>query len=48
MYKRQAFTLVALLTGRRIQWDAAKEQILGDEAASKLLSRPFRAPWVLG
>ncbi len=31
--------------GRSIQWDAAKEEIIGDAEASKLLSREYRAPW---
>jgi predicted dehydrogenase len=32
--------------GRSIQWDAEKEEIMGDSEASKLLSREYRAPWV--
>lgn len=32
--------------GRSIQWDAEKEEIIGDPEANKLLSRPYRAPWV--
>ncbi|PWU16300.1 MAG: gfo/Idh/MocA family oxidoreductase [Verrucomicrobia bacterium] len=36
-----------LLDGRVLKWDAAKEQILDDDEASKMLSRPFRAPWKL-
>ena len=39
--------MVSLKTGRSLQWDGAKEQIIGDEDASKLLSRPGRGPWVL-
>lgn len=39
--------LVAMLVGRRIRWDAAKEVIVGDAEASQLLSRPYRAPWKL-
>ncbi len=39
--------LISMLTGRKIRWDAAKEEILGDAEASKLLSRPYRAPWAL-
>lgn len=39
--------LIAMLVGRKIQWDARKEVIVGDEAASKLLTRPYRAPWKL-
>ena len=40
--------LIAMLTGRTIKWDAKKEVIIGDAAASKLLTRPYRAPWKLG
>jgi predicted dehydrogenase len=32
--------------GRSLQWDPAKEEIVGDAEASKLLRRPYRAPWV--
>ncbi len=39
--------LIAMRTGRKIKWDAAKECILEDEGASKLLSRPYREPWKL-
>jgi predicted dehydrogenase len=39
--------LIAMLVGRKIQWDAQKEVIVGDEEASKLLTRPYRAPWKL-
>jgi predicted dehydrogenase len=38
---------VASVVGRKLRWDAAKQQIIGDEEASKLLSRPMRAPWHL-
>ena len=31
--------------GRSIQWDAEKEQIVGDASASKLLRRVYRGPW---
>jgi len=31
--------------GRSIEWDGAKEQILNDPAANRLLSRAYRAPW---
>jgi predicted dehydrogenase len=33
--------------GRKIKWDPEKEVILDDPEASKLLSRPYRAPWEL-
>jgi len=32
---------------RKLTWDAAKEQVVGDDAANALLSRPYRAPWYL-
>ncbi len=35
---------IALRTGRKITWDAAKEQIVGDPDANALLTRPFRGP----
>jgi hypothetical protein len=38
---------IALRTGRKIRWDGAKEQIVGDAEASKMLNRPYRAPWKL-
>ena len=40
-------SLISLLVGRPIKWNAKKEVILGDEAASKLLTRPYRSPWKL-
>ena len=39
--------LIAMLTGRKIKWDAKKEVIVGDAEASKMLTRPYRAPWKL-
>jgi predicted dehydrogenase len=39
--------LIALITGRKIKWDPAKEVILGDEGATKLLSRTYRSNWKL-
>src|SRR5262249_37446156 len=38
---------VASVVGRTLKWDAAKQEIIGDAEASKLLSRPMRAPWHL-
>lgn len=40
--------LIAMLVGRKIRWDAQKEVILGDDEATRLLTRPYRAPWALG
>ena len=33
-------------TGRTLQWDAAKQRVIGDEEANRLLARPYRRPWV--
>ena len=38
---------IAFRTGRRVQWDAAREQIVGDAEAHKLIHKPYRAPWTL-
>ena len=32
-------------TGRVIQWDPARNDIVGDAAASALLAKTYRAPW---
>lgn len=39
--------LIAMRVGRKIKWDAAKEVIIGDAEATKLLSREYRGPWKL-
>jgi len=36
---------IAWWTGRTIKWDPAKEEIVGDQYASRLLDRPKRMPW---
>jgi hypothetical protein len=36
-----------MLTGRKIHWDVAREEILNDTGASELLSRPYREPYHL-
>jgi predicted dehydrogenase len=38
---------IAFRTGRKIQWDAEGERLVGDEEASRLLSRTARSPWDL-
>jgi len=38
--------MISWRVGRSIQWDGTKEEIIGDPEAGKLLSRPYRAPWV--
>ncbi len=37
--------MISYDTGAKVTWDAAAEQIVGNEAASKLLKRDYRAPW---
>ena len=39
--------LISLMTNRTLKWDPAKEVILGDEEAAKLLGREYRGPWKL-
>jgi predicted dehydrogenase len=38
---------IAMTTGQKIQWDPDKEEIIGNQAASRLLGRPYRKPWTL-
>ena len=38
---------IAYRTGRRIEWDGARERIVGDAKASAHLARPYRRPWKL-
>jgi predicted dehydrogenase len=38
---------IASVLGRKLKWDAAKEDFVGDAEASKMLSRPMRSPWHL-
>jgi hypothetical protein len=40
--------LIAMLVGRKIKWDAEKEQMIGDSEATALMSRGYRSPWQLG
>jgi predicted dehydrogenase len=39
---------ISLATRSRIEWDAQKEQCIGNEAANRLLHYEYRAPWKLG
>jgi hypothetical protein len=36
---------ISLRLGRRIVWDAEKEEIVGDAEAAQMLVRPYRQPW---
>jgi hypothetical protein len=38
---------LSLLLGRKLQWDPVKQEIVGDEQARRLMSRPQRYPYVL-
>ncbi len=37
---------LSMKLGRSLTWDAAKQQVVGDEEANRLLMRPYRKPWV--
>ena len=36
---------LSLRLGRKLNWDPAKEEIVGDPEASAMLERPYRKPW---
>lgn len=38
---------ISIRTGKKITWDPAKEQIVGDAELAKWVDKPYRAPWVL-
>jgi predicted dehydrogenase len=38
---------IAMLLGRKLKWDPEKEQVIGDEAASRMLGATLREPWTL-
>ena len=38
---------IAFCLGRKLRWDAGREQFIGDEEANRLLAPPFRPPWHL-
>jgi hypothetical protein len=39
--------LISMMVGRKIKWDVATEEIVGDPEASKLLGRPYREGYKL-
>jgi predicted dehydrogenase len=36
---------LSLRLGRKLRWDAAREQVTDDAEANRLLTRPYRSPW---
>jgi predicted dehydrogenase len=38
---------ISFRLGRPLEWDATRQQFVGDEAANRMLFRPYRAPWSL-
>ena len=38
---------ICIRTGRKINWDPAKETIVGDDTAARMMHRPMREPWTL-
>jgi glucose-fructose oxidoreductase len=36
---------IAIRSGRKIRWDPVKEEIVGDQEATRMLTRAWRAPW---
>ena len=36
---------IAIRTGRKLTWDPVKEEIVGDQEAAAMVSRPYRSPW---
>jgi hypothetical protein len=37
--------MISYRVGRGLEWDGAKERIVGDDAANKLLRRAYRKGW---
>jgi hypothetical protein len=40
--------LISMLVGRKLRWDAQKEEILGDREATALMTRHYRWPYRIG
>jgi hypothetical protein len=38
---------ISYILGRKLTWDGVKQEVVGDEQANRLLSRPQRYPYVL-
>ena len=37
---------LSMQLGRTLTWDAQAGQVTGDDEANRLLTRPYRAPWI--
>lgn len=37
---------LSMKLGRTLKWDAQAQKVVGDDEANRLLSRPYRRPWV--
>ena len=37
---------IALETGRTLHWDVGQQRVSSDDEANRLLTRPYRSPWV--
>jgi hypothetical protein len=37
---------LSMKAGRSFTWDAAKQQVVGDAEANRMLARAYRKPWV--
>jgi len=44
--KEPLLGMISWRTGRSLAWDVGQEEIVGDAEATKLISRPYRAPWI--
>ena len=45
IHTHPTYSIALSSTGRTLKWDVARERILGDPEATKLMSRAYRAPW---
>jgi hypothetical protein len=36
---------LSMRLGRRLRWDARREEVIEDAEVNRLLTRPYRAPW---
>jgi hypothetical protein len=44
---KQVLGNIAMKTGKKLHWDAQKEQFIGAPDASALLTRELRKPWAI-